>query len=117
VKRILAELVENVGVRGAAVVTRDGMLVASALTGELDDDGIAALGASLVLRTVKALDRLAIDGIERMIVLGSRGKIILVDIGSTFLIAVTDLGINLDLTMLDISGAAHKLRKASRLEV
>ncbi len=34
-----------------------------------------------------------------------------------FLVVVTDLGINLDVTMLDIAGAAYKLRKAAKVEV
>lgn len=116
-RRILSELTQNVGVRGAAVITPDGMVVASALTGELNDESVAALGASLVLRAVHALERVGVRGIDRTVIVASRGKIILIDAGLAYLVVVTDLGINLDLTMLDISGAAYKLRKASRLEV
>ena len=116
-RHILAELTQKVGVRGAAVVTRDGMVVASALSRDMDEDALAAIGASLVLNTIKALANIEMDDVERVVVLGTRGKIILVDAHFAFLVVVTDHTIKLDVTMLDIAGAAYKLRKASRLEV
>ena len=116
-KRILAELTDKVGVRGAAVVTRDGMVAASALDGGTDEDALAAIGASLVLNTVKALMNVHMEDVERVVIVGTRGKIILVDAGFAFLIVVTDHTINLDVTMLDIAAATYRLRKASRLEV
>lgn len=116
-QRILTELTRQVGVRGAAAVTRDGMLIASALSAEVDEDTVAALGASLVLSTLRALGRLGMTEADRLLIIGSRGRIVLVDAGCAFLLVLTDVGINLDLTLLDITGAAYKLRKASRLEV
>ena len=116
-KRILKELIQKVGVRGAAVVTRDGIVAASALTRDIDEDALAAIGAALVLDTVKALARIHLEDVERVVIVGTRGRIILVDAGFAFLVVVTDHTIELDVTMLDIAGAAYKLRKASRLEV
>jgi predicted regulator of Ras-like GTPase activity (Roadblock/LC7/MglB family) len=117
VRRLLNELTQNVGVRGAAAVTRDGMVVASALSGELDQDALAAVGAALAEHAIRALNALHVTQVDRLIIVGSRGKIILVDAEVAFLVVVTDLGINLDLTLLDIAAAAYKLRKAAQVEV
>ena len=116
-RQILTELTQKVGVRGAAVVTRDGMVAASALTADTDEDALAAIGASLVLDTIKALANVRMEDVERVVIVGTRGKIILVDAHFAFLVVVTDHTIRLDVTMLDIAGAAYKLRKASRMEV
>ena len=99
------------------MITRDGMVAASVLTGELDEDALAALGAALVRHAVDALAGVQMSDVERLVVVGTRGKIILVDAGSAFLLVVTDFRVRLDVTLLDITGAAYKLRKASCLTV
>ena len=57
VREILQELNQSVGVRGSSVVTRDGIVVASALTAELDEDAVAAMASALVLNTISTLEQ------------------------------------------------------------
>lgn len=116
-KRILTELTAKVGVRGAAVVTRDGMVAASVLDGSVDEEAVAAIGSYLVKNTVRVLAEVKMEDVERVVIVGTRGKIIVVDAGFAFLMVVIDHTINLDVTMLDVAAAAYRLRKASRLEV
>jgi len=115
VREILQELNQAVGVRGSAVVTRDGMLVASELTAELDEDAVAAMASALVLNTISALERVGFGGFSLFTIRASSGKMVVVDAEVAFLVVVTDPGVNLDLTMVDIRAASYRLQKRGRL--
>ncbi len=121
-KSILENLNRSVGVLGSAVVTPDGMLVASALTesserlgAARDQDALAAIASSLVLSAGRSLKRLGAD-MSFMTVDGSRGKIVLVNADSTFLLVITDSGISLDATMIDIRVAVERLQRRISLD-
>jgi len=115
VREILQELNQSVGVRGSAVVTRDGMLVASELTAELDEDAVAAMASALVLNTISALERVGFGGFSLVTIRASSGKMVVADADVAFLVVVTDPGVNLDLTMVDIRAASYRLQKRGRL--
>lgn len=115
-KAILENLNRSVGVMGSAVITKDGMLVDSVLADALDPDALAAIGSSLVTSLQKSVSRCEDSTLEEMTVEASRGKIVIVNAGSVFLLVVTDSTIALGPTMLDISSAVDKLQKAIRLD-
>jgi len=115
VHEILQKLNQSVGVRGSAVITRDGMLVASELTAELDEQAVAAMAGTLVQRTLSTLSRAGFGDFSVLTIQASSGKMVMVDAEVAFLVAVTDPGVTLDLTMVDISAAAYRLKKRSRL--
>jgi predicted regulator of Ras-like GTPase activity (Roadblock/LC7/MglB family) len=122
-KSILENLNRSVGVIGSAVVTPDGMLVASAIAdsseplgaGGHDQDALAAIASSLVLSAGRSLKRLGAD-MSVMTVDGSRGKIVLVNADRTFLLVITDSGISLDATMIDIRVAVERLQRRISLD-
>ena len=121
-KSILENLNRSVGVIGSAVVTPDGMLVASAIAdaserlgGGHDQDALAAIASSLVLSAGRSLKRLGAE-MSVMTVDGSRGKIVLVNADSTFLLVITDSGISLDATMIDIRVAVERLQRRISLD-
>ncbi|MCK4299048.1 MAG: roadblock/LC7 domain-containing protein [Planctomycetes bacterium] len=114
-REILQELNQSVGVRGSSVVTRDGIVVASALTAELDEDAVAAMASTLVLNTISTLERVGFGGFSLFTIQASSGKMVVADAEVAFLVVVTDPGVNLDLTMVDISAASYRLKKRGRL--
>lgn len=114
---ILQELNQAVGVRGSAVVTRDGMVAASELTAELDEDAVAAMASTLVLNTINTLARVGFGEFSLFTIQASSGKMVVADAGVAFLVVVTDPGVNLDLTLVDISAASYRLRKRGQLGV
>ena len=114
-REILEELNQSVGVRGTAVVTRDGMLVASELTAELDEDAVAAMASALVLNSLSTLRRAGFGEFSLFTIQASSGKMVVADAEVAFLVVVTDPGVNLDLTMVDIAAASYRLKKRGRL--
>ena len=115
-KSILENLNRSVGVIGSAVMTNDGMVVTSAMTHAAKEEVLAAIGSSLVISAQKSLKSLHDAALQLMTIDGSRGKIVIVNAGSVFLLAITDSTIALDQTMLDIRAAVKKLHKVISLD-
>lgn len=115
-KTILENLNRSVGVMGSAVMTPDGMVAVSAISDQQDQDALAAIGSSLVLSAQKSLKGFGGSELKEMTVDGSRGKIVIVNAGSAFLLVITDSTIALDTTMLDIRSAVGKLHKVIRID-
>jgi len=110
-KAILENLNRSVGVIGSAVMTNDGIVVTSAISDGLNQDTLAAIGSLLVISVQRALKRCDDTGLNFMTIEGSRGKIVMVNAGSVFLLVITDSSIALGPTMLDIRSTVDKLQK------
>lgn len=115
-KEILENLNRSVGVIGSAVMTHDGIVVSSVISDGHDEDVLAAIGSSLVISAQKSLKELDESELNVLAIDGSRGKIVIVNVESVFLLAITDSTIELDATMLDIRSTVQKLQKAITLD-
>jgi len=113
---VLIRLGTYPGVLGCLVATSDGIVVESHLE-DMDQDAAAALVSSLLVHTADLLDS---DGGARMDQLelrASRGKIIVSDLGSAYLVVVTDRGLDLDQGRIEIKSAAKALRRMGQIHV
>ncbi len=116
-EKILSELNSAVGVKGSAVVTKDGILVKSALDPGLKEDVVSALSSFLIATTSRALKECGIETFERFIITSTHGKVILVNLEDAYLVVVADQFINIDLTLVEIMSVARKLKKIIKIEV
>lgn len=111
IERILREVQSRIpDLEGLAVVTRDGLPIASALYTNTDEDRISAMTAaslSLSERVVMELER----GImEQLIITGSNGLVIIRDAGEhAVLVGIARVDAKLGLVLLDMKRAARKL--------
>lgn len=111
IERILREVQSRIpDLEGLAVVTRDGLPIASALYTNTDEDRISAMTAaslSLSERVVLELER----GImEQLIITGSNGLVIIRDAGEhAVLVGIARVNAKLGLVLLDMKRAAKKL--------
>ncbi|MHA2327874.1 MAG: roadblock/LC7 domain-containing protein [Candidatus Hodarchaeales archaeon] len=111
IERILREVQGRIpDLEGLAVVTRDGLPIASALYTNTDEDRISAMTAaslSLSERVVMELER----GImEQVIITGSNGLVIIRDAGEhAVLVGIAREDAKLGLVLLDMKRAAKKL--------
>lgn len=116
-REILEQLNKSVGINGSAVITRDGIPVISVMpSAQTNEDKIAAIGASLIRSAVRGLGQLAGEEVQSVWLEASRGRILLVNAGTVFLVVVIDPNINLDSTMLDVKSAANRLCRAVTLD-
>ncbi len=116
-REVLKELNTLPGIKGSLVVTPDGIVVASELSSELDEDTTAALVGNVVTQTTRLLDAGRYEEMDRMVLTASRGKIVIQNLTNCQLVVVTNQFINIDLTVLEITSAAIKIRELGRLSV
>ncbi len=113
IQHTLRALVTNTpDVEGAAVVSADGLTVASVLSAETDEDRVSAMAAALLAlgeRTAKELGR---GELEQIYVKGKNGYIVLMNVGSeSVLEAIAGPGAKLGMVLLDMKRAAAELGK------
>lgn len=111
IERVLREVQSRIpDLEGLAVVTKDGLPIASALYSSTDEDRISAMTAaslSLSERVVMELDR---GKMEQVIISGSNGMVIIRDSGEhAVLVGIARLDAKLGLVLLDMKRAAKKL--------
>jgi predicted regulator of Ras-like GTPase activity (Roadblock/LC7/MglB family) len=106
------------GVKGTALLTADGMMVASRLGEEHLDDVVAGLSSFLISTTRRSLKDADLgDRFTRFVLDSTHGKVVIFDLGESFLVVITDQFINLQGCLVEVQAAATKLRKVGKIEV
>ena len=116
IQTLLDELREVSGVNGAAVVTGDGIMVASVLKGRFGDDLVAGLASFLITTTKRAMGSQNNRGFSRFVMHATHGKVILVDIEAAFLIVITDQFVEMAPLLEDVDEIARRLVRASKVQ-
>ena len=109
-RSVLKALADVPGVRGSLVVTQDGMVVDSLIGHSLREEVVAAMAASLILGTRRAMEAAERPPFVSLTVVSSHGKLIVADTGSAFLVVIMDKGIDLGQAELEIRSAVRKVR-------
>ncbi len=115
IQELLDELNLRDGVRGSALATADGIMVASALQDRFQEDVVSGLASFLVWTTRRAMG----DGdvrLDRFVMHATHGKLVIVDIGEAFLVVISDQFAPMDVLLVDIDETARLLRRKVRLE-
>ena len=108
---VLREICVLGGVEGSAVVTRDGLLVASEL-GDVDAETFAAMSATMFGAAETAFSELGKGLVERVIVESARSKLILMGAGSSaVLVVMVDSKVNIGLVLVEMKKATAKIEK------
>jgi predicted regulator of Ras-like GTPase activity (Roadblock/LC7/MglB family) len=114
---VLNELNTRPGIRGSLVATPDGMVVTSRLQGAFDPETAAALTSTLLAGAHEVAKQCRGSELSRFVLVSTRGKVIMVDLGNAYLVVVTDRHIDLNQGLIEIESAAQALRKMGRLPV
>ena len=113
IERILREVQSRIpDLEGLAVVTRDGLPIASALYSSTDEDRISAMTAASLSLSERVCMELERGIMEQVIITGSNGLIIIRDSGEhAVLVGIARIDAKLGLVLLDMKTAAKKLAK------
>ncbi len=99
-------------VEGAALVDNDGLLIASALSADLDEDSVAAMSAALLGLGERIVGELRRGSFEMVMIRGTTGYTLLVRCGGSAVLAVlATKGAKLGLIFLDVSRAAADIAR------
>lgn len=116
IQGIVNSLKEAPGVKGAALVTGDGIVIASALGCELNSEVVAGLASFLITTTRRSLTEGRFGTFKRLMIQATNGKLLLLDLGESFLIVQTDQFARLTDSRAEVDAAAEALQSLSRIE-
>jgi predicted regulator of Ras-like GTPase activity (Roadblock/LC7/MglB family) len=117
IQEILDGLREVPGIKGAALVTPDGIIIASSLSVTLNSEVVAGLASFLITTTRRSLREGGLGAFHRFVLQATNGKILLLDLGDSFLVVHTDQFARLESSRLEVEEAAAEIRRASRVNV
>jgi predicted regulator of Ras-like GTPase activity (Roadblock/LC7/MglB family) len=110
-ENIIAELMRIDGVKGVAIVGKDGLIIEfESADKAIDPDLAAAMVAAAYGSGSTTMERLMAGKTDMIMVEGDRGKILLVDAGENAMLSVfTEPKVNLGLIRIEMKRAAEKI--------
>ncbi len=116
-RRILKQLSDVAGIKGSVVVTKDGIVVASHLSGQLQENVVGAVASGVISATHKNLTAHGFDDFSRFTLVATQGKMVFIETGPAFLVVVVDRTVELGPVELEIESAAMRIRKQGEIRV
>ncbi len=112
-QQVLEELKSSsADVEASALISTDGLMIASALPAGMDEDRVGAMSAALLSLGDRAARELARGTLERVLLQGERGYVIMSSSGTEAVLTVlAKQNAKLGLLFLDIKRAAESLSK------
>ncbi|MFB6180291.1 MAG: roadblock/LC7 domain-containing protein [Candidatus Nanohalobium sp.] len=108
----LNDLGDVQGIKGAAVVRRDGLLIASNLGGDIDDDQVGAMTASTVGSGETASEALNMGDVNQVTIESEEGKLISTGAGSEGILTIlTEEDVNMGLIKVEMTDAVNKVKQ------
>lgn len=111
----LTELRRAPGIKGAALITNDGLVAASSLDSSFREDVLAGLSSFLLMTTARCLDDGRLGKLDEFVLHATNGKATFQDIEGSFLVVLLDQFADLAGCRAEIQTAAQQLRRSSKL--
>ncbi|MFB6207755.1 MAG: roadblock/LC7 domain-containing protein [Candidatus Nanohaloarchaea archaeon] len=100
------------GIKGAAVVRRDGLLIASNFEQDINSDQVGAMTASTMGSGETASDALKMGEVEEVTVESEDGKLVSTGAGEEGILAIlTDADVNMGLVKVEMGNAVEKIKR------
>jgi uncharacterized protein len=101
----------DAGIRAAAAITSDGMVIAAVLQEGVDADRFAAMSASLLALAEREIAETQRGRLKQLLIEGTEGAVLLVQAGEDAVLAVsTDPGALIGKIFISARASAEKLR-------
>ncbi len=112
-QNVLNELRSSSGdVEGCAIVSLDGLPIASALMEGMDENRIGAMSAAMLSLGGKTSSELGRDELDQVMIKGKNGYILMVEAGEeAVLLVITNPSAKLGLIFLDTKRAAKNIKE------
>lgn len=100
------------GVEASALISEDGLMIASALTADLDETRVAGMTATLLSLGARAAVELARGDVKEVIIRGETGYAVMIDAGrGLMLLTLANETSKLGLIFFDMHEAIRSLKK------
>ncbi len=107
-EEVLRNLNKEIGVTGSAIVSKDGLIIASAL--DQDEESVAGMTASVFQSAATTSGIMAIGTINLITLESDKGKAFMIDLPDAFLVVLTNSEVNLGRLRIEIRKAASQLK-------
>ncbi|MGQ9585325.1 MAG: roadblock/LC7 domain-containing protein [Anaerolineae bacterium] len=108
----LRDLSNTVGIEASAVVSVDGLIIASALPADVEEDRVSAMSAAMLSLGERIASELGRGNLERVYIEGADGYVFLSAVGEeAVLTALATKNAKLGLVFLDMKRAVEDLSK------
>jgi len=112
---ILKHLRKTGDIEGAAIITRDGLLIASELSVNIDGDTFAAMSATMMGAAETAIQELKKSSPDRVIVESKNAKLITTGAGEqTILACIVNPDAKLGLVLIEMKKASSDIEKEAK---
>lgn len=112
---VLKELERAGGITASAVVSRDGLLMSSSITGDVRAETFAAMSATMYGAAETAVSELKKGVPERVVIESKDSKLIASGAGpKALLVVMTEANVGLGLVLVNMSKAADKIKELLR---
>ncbi|ABR54919.1 Roadblock/LC7 family protein [Methanococcus vannielii SB] len=112
IDRILADLSKTEGIKGSMVVGKDGLVIASQIPSNLDNELIGAMASAAFGSAERTANEINQGNLEQMMVEGEFGKTLMTDAGEGILVVLADSKVNLGLIRISMKKATEKIKAA-----
>jgi predicted regulator of Ras-like GTPase activity (Roadblock/LC7/MglB family) len=116
--KILEELNQVAGVKGSMVVTKDGVVVSSALGAELGrehgKENVAAISSHFIQVSERGLDDLGRGTFERFALTSAHGRMVFVNLDVGYLVVIIKMEMKVGQVLIEVESAARKIRGLNR---
>ncbi|GAB4164148.1 MAG: hypothetical protein Fur0037_29400 [Planctomycetota bacterium] len=113
IQQILSDLCRAPGISEAALVTRDGLMAASALRDPGREETVAGLTSFLMMTTLRYLRETGMEDFTGFTLHATHGKAMFIDIDGAYLVALMDQFADPGVCRAPIASATAMLRKCS----
>lgn len=111
----VAELHRLPGVKGAALITNDGLVVASSLDERFPSEVITGLTSYLLMTTQRCLEEGGLGKASMYVLTATHGKAVIVAIDDSCLVLMLDQFADPAQAKREAQEAAQRIRRASRI--
>jgi hypothetical protein len=99
-------------IEASAVLSTDGLMMASLLPGSMDEDRVGAMSAAMLSLGDRTAEELARGALEQVLIKGARGYILMTHAGNDAVVTVlAKPNARLGLIFLDVKRAAENIGK------
>lgn len=99
-------------IEASALVSEDGLMIASALPQHIDEVRVAGMSATLISLGTRAVGELDMGTMEQVLIKGEKGYAVMVSAAhGTDLIVMTTADAKLGMVFLDMSRAVNEIKK------
>ncbi len=99
-------------IEASAVLSTDGLMMASMLPGSMDEDRVGAMSAAMLSLGDRTAEELARGALEQVLIKGARGYILMTHAGNEAVVTVlAKPNARLGLIFLDVKRAAESIAK------